>query len=123
MSEINLRLLGYIKTLEREHSELKKISEDATKVEGSMRQYHEAVGAMKSLSDETEENYDKILKTVHSKESRLHLEEKLRELEQKYKDQCALLKEKEDLVKYYHDENVRKREATTKKTKKVQERK
>ena len=121
MKEINLQLMEYIRTLEHENSELREaLSEDVAKVEDTMRQYNEALHAMKNLSDEAEENYDKILtlRTVNGKESKSDLEQKLKEIEEKYKNQCAMLKEKEDLVKYYYDENVRKREATAKKTKK-----
>ena len=121
IKEINLQLMEYIRTLEHENSELREaLSEDVAKVEDTMRQYNEALHAMKNLSDEAEENYDKILtlRTVNGKESKSELEQKLKEIEEKYKNQCAILKEKEDLVKYYYDENVRKREATEKKTQK-----
>ena len=110
--------MGYIRTLEYENSELKKaLSDDVTKVEETMRQYSDALEAMKTLSDEAEENYDKILKSVHGEENKSQLEEKLKDLEKKYNEQSATLKEKETLVKYYYDENVRKREATAKQTK------
>ena len=115
MKEINLKLMGYIRTLEYENSELKKaLSDDVTKIEETMRQYNDALEAMKTLSDEAKQNYDKILKSVHGEENKSQLEEKLKDLEKKYNEQSATLKEKETLVKYYYDENVRKREATAK---------
>ena len=71
MKEINLKLMGYIRTLEYENSELKKaLSDDVTKVEETMRHYNDALEAMKTLSDEAEENYDKILKSVHGEENK-----------------------------------------------------
>ena len=73
MNEINLQLMEYIRTLEHENSELREaLSEDVAKVEDTMRQYNEALYAMKNLSHEAEENYDKILtlRTVNGKESK-----------------------------------------------------
>ena len=66
--------MEYIRTLEHENSELREaLSEDVAKAEDTMRQYNEAFHAMKNLSNEAEENYDKIiltLRTVNGKESK-----------------------------------------------------
>ena len=111
MKEVNIKLLEYVRTLEEEVEELKgALSKSYGEVLESVEQYDKALEAMKVPSDEAEKKYDYILKSASNNRNSEGLENQLTYLEEKYKEQSKIIKQKEAEIRFYHDENVRKRD-------------